>query len=150
MDLLYLLKFGFWFLSLEQINHQTTDDKWKVWWEGWTQNPRERDRGRRISMDWEFVSIPVSLFAMDSLYCEIFQVCWVCPCGMALPIHLQWGEEKTQGCRTDFLREGHPVWFPPSSHGWEVTSDAGKPKLPVWVLYLDYKHPSASNLPFAS
>lgn len=54
-------------------------------------------------------------------------------------------------CRTDFLREGHPAQIhPSSSHGCEVTSDLAKPKLPVWALYLDYKHSSASNLPFAS
>lgn len=36
----------------------------------------------------------------NSLYNEIFRVCWVCPCGMALSIHpgqISWGKDTLHG-----------------------------------------------------
>lgn len=146
-----ILAFGSFLYNRLSIKPQMTDGKCGG-----------RDELRTQGRETEEGEFPrIEHFRSQQCLCSPWTVCTVKYSRFAGSVLVEWlvpsicrrdsgcREQRTQGCRTDFLREGHPAWIHPSSRGCGVTSDVVKPKLPVWVLYLDYKHSSASNLLFA-
>lgn len=98
----------------------------------WIEYIRKGDRVRCVFMDWAFSYIAVFVFAVNSLYDEIFKICWGCLCGTACSIRtqkeqwLQRTEQLRDCCKTGCSRERHPAWYHPSSQRYGVYSNVMK------------------------
>lgn len=118
-----ILAFGSFFCHGLSIKAQRTDGKCG-----------ERDELRNQGRETEEEEFPwTEHFWSQQCLCLPWTVCTVKYPRFFGPVLVEWlfppicrrnsgcREQKTQGCRTDFLREGHPAWIHPSSHGCGVT-----------------------------
>lgn len=98
----------------------------------WIEYIRKGGRVRCIFMGRAFSYIAVFVFAVNSLYDEIFKICWGCLCGTACSIHMQkeqWlrrTERLQDCCNTACPRGTYPAWCHRSSHRYGVSSNVVK------------------------
>lgn len=109
--------------------HMTDGKHGRRWW---IEYIREEDGVKYIFTGWAFSYIAVFAFAVNSLYDEIFKICWGCLCGTACSIHTQkeqwlWRTKRLQDCCSMVcLRERYLDWYHHSSHRCGVSSNVVK------------------------